>query len=259
MTRVSHPLLTVVIPAFNEEQRIEATLKSAREWLAAQPWPSEIVVVDDGSTDRTREVVRSVAAAPVESWTEIDLVESRPNRGKGHVVRVGMLAAHGDLRLFMDADHSTHVRELLRLLPHVRAGADVVIGSRRAPGAVLGKRQPLVRRLWSRLANRVVQAGLLGGIHDTQCGFKLFTRSAAEQVFSNVRTSGWGFDLEALALARAMGLRIDEVPVEWSDDRRSRIRPLHDAWRITGEFLRIRRAFRRGDYDCALEPRGVTP
>ncbi len=252
MTRASRPHLSVVIPAFNEEQRIEATLLSAREWLAAQPWPSEILVVDDGSTDRTREVVRFLAAAPAEA-PEIELVESRPNRGKGHVVRVGMLAARGDLRLFMDADHSTHVRELLRLLPHTRAGADVVIGSRRAPGAVLGMRQPLVRRLWSRLANWVVQAGLLGGIHDTQCGFKLFTRSAAEQVFRHVRTPGWGFDLEALALARAMGLRIDEVPVEWSDDRRSRIRPLHDAWRITGEFLRIRRAFRRGDYDSSLD------
>lgn len=241
--------LSVVVPAYDEEQRIGATLVALREWLSTQPWTSEILVVDDGSTDRTREVVRGVAAArPAYSAPEIELVESRPNRGKGHAVRLGMLAAGGELRLFMDADHSTHVRALDRLLPHVAAGADVVIGSRRAPGAVLGRRQPLARDLWSRAANRVVQAGLLDGICDTQCGFKLFTGRAAEQVFRRVRTPGWGFDLEALVIARSLGLRIDEVPVEWSDDRRSRIRPLRDACRITGEFLRIRRAFRRGEY-----------
>jgi dolichyl-phosphate beta-glucosyltransferase len=234
------PHLSIVIPAYNEAARIAPTLRAVSAWLARQSFSGEIVVVDDGSTDGTGELVRILGA----TLGDIRLIESRPNRGKGHVVREGMLAARGVRRLFMDADHSTPIDELPALVARLEMGADVAIGSRRAPGASAARTPPWYRRVWSRLANRVVRAGLIDGIRDTQCGFKLFSREAAEAIFPLVRTAGWGFDLEVLALARRMGLRIDEVPVRFFDDPRSRIRPLRDAVRITREFFRIRRALR---------------
>jgi dolichyl-phosphate beta-glucosyltransferase len=246
---MSKPYLSVVIPAFNEAERIGPTLRRTVAWLDAQELSAEILVVDDGSADATVEVVRALAAELATRRVDVGVVESHPNRGKGHVVKAGMLTARGRFRLFMDADDSTPIEELPTLLDRVALGADIAIGSRRAPGATMARRPPWYRRAWSRLANRVVQAGLLGGIHDTQCGFKLFTAEAAERIFARVITPGWGFDLEVLALARRMGYRIDEVPVRWTDDRRTRIRPIRDAIRITREFLRIRRAFRRGEYE----------
>ena len=241
------PTLSVIIPAYNEEARIAPTLQHVLTWIPRLGLPWELIVVDDGSEDGTCAVVRRELG----SLPNAHLIESRPNRGKGHAVRTGMLAARGDLRLFMDADNSTPISELPGLLEHVRRGAHVAIGSRRAPGARTDVQPPWYRRLWSRVANRVVQAGLLSGIRDTQCGFKLFTGAAAREVFSRCRTEGWGFDLEALALAQRLGYPVAEHPVSWSDDPRSRIHPLRDAWRITREFFRIRRAFERGEY--ALE------
>jgi glycosyltransferase involved in cell wall biosynthesis len=238
------PMLSVIIPAYNEARRIGPTLDAVIAWLQGQPLPHELIVVDDGSEDETRAVVRQ----RLEGLAFTRLIETPENRGKGHAVRTGMLAARGDLRLFMDADNSTPVNELPGLLARVRAGAHVAIGSRRAPGATTDVRQPWYRRTWSRVANRVVQAGLLEGIRDTQCGFKLFTGAAAEAVFARARIDGWGFDLEALALAQRLGFPVAEHPVSWSDDPRSRISPLRDAWCITKEFFRIRRAFRRGEY-----------
>jgi glycosyltransferase involved in cell wall biosynthesis len=238
------PTLSVIIPAYNEAQRIGPTLDDVIAWLRRQPLPHELYVVDDGSEDETCAVVQK----RLEDLAFARLIRTPENRGKGHAVRTGMLAARGDLRLFMDADNSTPIAELDGLLALVRSGAHVAIGSRRAPGATIDVRQPWYRRLWSRAANRVVQAGLLDGIHDTQCGFKLFTGSAAGAVFARARIDGWGFDLEALALAQRLGFQVAEQPVSWSDDSRSRISPLRDAWRITKEFFRIRRAFRRGEY-----------
>jgi len=233
----------VIIPAHNEADRITPTLQQVLGWLSRQPLPCELIIVDDGSDDATCEVVRrQIEGHPAR------LIESRPNRGKGHAVRVGMMAARGDLRLFMDADNSIPILQLPGLLQLIRRGAHVAIGSRRLPGASTSVRPPWYRRAWSRVANRVVQAGLLDGIRDTQCGFKLFTGAAAEAIFARVRTEGWGFDLEVLALAQRLGFPISEHPVTWSDDRRSRVHPLRDAWRISREFLRIRRAFLQGEY-----------
>jgi glycosyltransferase involved in cell wall biosynthesis len=250
------PYLSVVIPAYNEAARIGPTLRATVDWLSEQALLAEVLVVDDGSTDDTGGVVRALADELRRPEVRVELIESHPNRGKGHVVRAGMLTARGRLRLFMDADNSTPIHELPKLLDQIALGADVAIGSRRAAGATIANRPPWYRRAWSRLANRVVQAGLLTGIQDTQCGFKLFTAIAAERVFRRATTPGWAFDLEVLALARRLGHRIDEVAVHWSDDRRTRIRPLRDAIRITREFLRIRRAFRRGAYDLRRDPAG---
>jgi len=203
-----------------------------------------VLVVDDGSTDATVAVAEGLS----QEVGGLRVLTGEPNQGKGHAVARGMRAARGRVRLFLDADGSTPIDEAGRLLDAIREGSDVAIGSRRVPGSAMAAKPPWYRRLWSRIANRVVRAGLLEGIHDTQCGFKAFSARAAAAVFGRVRTSGWGFDLEALAIARRLGFSIAELPVRWSDDRRSRVK-LSDAWRITREFLRIRRAVLSGAYD----------
>jgi hypothetical protein len=160
-----------------------------------------------------------------------------------------MREARGTIRVFMDADHSIDISQLPRLLEAIRAGADVAIGSRHAAGAISRRKAPWYRRVWGRLGNRVVRAGLVDGIRDTQCGFKAFTGTAADAIFSRARFSGWGFDVEVLALARGLGFSIVECGVEVDDDPRTRVHPIRDAVAITWEFARIRGAFRRREYD----------
>lgn len=251
------PVLSVVIPAYNEAQRITPTLRATSAWLEAQArelgLSYEILVVNDGSRDATSQVVADLAR----ELPNLHLIDSYPNRGKGHVVRLGMLTARGRYRLFMDADNSTPISEMPALADAIKQGAAIAIGSRRAPGAKTSVKPPWYRRAWSRLANRVVQAGLIDGIRDTQCGFKLFTDEAAEACFSRAKFTGWAFDLEILALARRLGYKVAELPVAWADDARSKINPVKDAIRITREFLKIRRAFKRGEYD--LPPQASKP
>ena len=251
MTGPSPGSLSVVIPAYDEADRIVPTLRAVAAWLeSSREFEShEIVVVDDGSTDGTAAAVRVVAG----DVTYLRLVESRPNRGKGYAVRLGMREARGTVRVFMDADHSISITQLPRLLAALRAGADVAIGSRHVPGAVSRRKAPWYRRAWGRLGNRVVQAGLVDGIYDTQCGFKAFTGTAADAIFSRARFTGWGFDVEVLALARGLGFSIAECGVEVDDDPRTRVHPIRDAIAITWEFARIRAAFRRHEYDLSRD------
>jgi dolichyl-phosphate beta-glucosyltransferase len=225
--------LSVIIPAWNEAERLGPTVRATVRWLAQEREPSELLVVDDGSTDRTPEVVAQLAR----ELSGVRLIAGDGHHGKGHAVRLGMLAARGRERLFMDADGATSIDQLPRLRA---ARADVAIGSRRMPGARLERAAPLHRRAWSRVAGGVVRAALLPGIRDSQCGFKLFTAGAARQLFEPLMTPGWGFDLELLARARRLGLTIAEVPVVWRDDRRSRLSPWRDALAISRDFVRIR-------------------
>ena len=245
----SRAVLSIVIPAYDEAERIGPTLRAVASWLHANESipSSEILVVDDGSTDATAMVVRALA----NEMPSVRLIESCPNRGKGHAVRLGMLQSRGMIRVFMDADHSIPVTQIPRLLARIEAGADVAIASRYAPGAASQGRAPWYRRAWSRLANRVVRAGLVDGIRDTQCGMKAFTASAADAIFRQARCSGWAFDVEVLALACALGLTIAECGVVVLDDRRSRVRPFRDALAVTRDFARIRGAFRRREYDLS--------
>jgi glycosyltransferase involved in cell wall biosynthesis len=235
--------LSVIIPAYNEAQRILPTLARVHAYLSAQPLRYEIIVVDDGSRDDTAAVVEA-ARIP-----HLQLLRQTPNRGKGAAVRMGMLAARGQIRVMSDADCSMPPEQLPKLLaPIIACKAEIAIGSRYAPGAKSDVKQPWYRVWWSRLANRVIQRSLVPGVRDTQCGFKAFTAEAARDLFGRGRIDGWAFDLEILALARRVGFSIAEVGVEWTDDRRSRVNPLKDMWKVIREALTIRRNLRRGVY-----------
>lgn len=237
--------VSVVVPAFNEAERIGDTLCRTDDFLRARGGRYEIVVVDDGSDDHTVAVVESYAA----ERPAIRCIPTRPNRGKGHAVRVGMLAARGAVRLMCDADGSMPPGEMPRLLEPVLGGrCDVAIGSRYVGGHTSARPQPWWRRAWSRLANAVVQKTLVPGIEDTQCGFKAFSAHAADALFSRARIDGWAFDLEVLALASRIGFRVEERAVRWVDDDRSRVRPLRDVRRVVGEWWAIRDGLRRGVY-----------
>jgi glycosyltransferase involved in cell wall biosynthesis len=237
--------LSIVVPAFNEEHRLPPTLTRLAAYLAAGALRWEIVVVDDGSRDATCAVVEAAMA----TIPNLRLVRQSPNRGKGAAVRLGMLAARGQIRVMSDADGSMPPEQLPRLLaPIIACTAEVSIGSRYAPGAKTDVKQPLYRVLWSRIANSLVQRSLVPGVRDTQCGFKAFTAEAARDLFARGRIDGWAFDLEILALARRAGFAIAEVGVEWTDDRRSRVNPLKDLWKVMREALTIRKNLRRGVY-----------
>ncbi len=241
--------LSVVVPAYNEEHRILPTLARLHAYLSAQPLRYEIVVVDDGSTDNTVAVV--TAAMPTTPGLRV--IKQTPNRGKGAAVRRGMLGARGQIRVMCDADGSMPPEQLPRLLaPIIACKAEISIGSRYAEGAKTDARQPLYRVLWSRLANRVIQRSLVPGVRDTQCGFKAFTAEAARDLFRYGRIDGWAFDLEILALARRRGYSIAEIGVEWTDDRRSRVNPLKDMWKVVREAFTIRQNLRRGVYNRPL-------
>lgn len=237
------PYLSVVIPAYNEARRIGATLKKVTEYLEGQEYTSEILVVDDGSQDQTVAVVAAFGVA----HSTVRVIRNEVNRGKGAVVQQGMLEARGQYRLFMDADSSTGIGELEKLLTWVKE-ADVVFGSRYlTPGSVKIP-QPLKRRILSRSSNWLIQRLALSGVRDTQCGFKLFTVDAAEAIFPLLTQGGWLFDVELLVIARDLGFRIREVAVDWTDAAESKLRASRAAKKSLQELWRIRRQRAKGMY-----------
>jgi dolichyl-phosphate beta-glucosyltransferase len=236
--------LSIVIPAYNEELRIAPTLEALHGFLCRLALRTEILVVDDGSRDGTIAVVEAL----MPRIPGLRVVRQLPNRGKGAAVRLGMLSARGPIRVMCDADGSMPAEEMTRLLDElISHRADIAIGSRYVGGKTAAK-QPLYRRLWSRLCNQVIQRSLVPGISDTQCGFKAFTAEAARELFGKSRIDGWAFDLEILALAQRRGYSIAEVGVTWVDDGRSRVNPLKDMWKVVSEAWTIRRNLRSGVY-----------
>jgi dolichyl-phosphate beta-glucosyltransferase len=237
--------LSVVIPAYNEAARLPPTLVRVSEHLRAQGISFEIVVVDDGSTDGTAEVARR-AGGPA-----VTVVRVEPNRGKGHAVRTGMLRASGDLRLMTDADLSTPIEELARLREPLGSGSDVAIGSRAVAGSNVEVHQPWFREAAGRTFNRLVRLLALPGLHDTQCGFKLWKAAAATEAFSCGILDGFCFDVEALYIARKRGRRVVEVPVTWRNDAATRVGAL-GGMAAFADLLRIRANDWAGRYDGAL-------
>jgi dolichyl-phosphate beta-glucosyltransferase len=237
---MSRPDLSVVIPAYNEALRLPSTLARVRDYLAGRGEEYEIVVVDDGSTDATAEVARAAGDL-------VRVLRHEPNRGKGFAARRGMLAAAGERRLMTDADLSTPIEELEGLEAALDRGYDVAIGSRAVAGARIEVRQPAYREAMGRLFNVLVQALLLPGVSDTQCGFKLFTAAAAAAAFAPCRLDGFSFDVEALFAARRRGLRIAEVPVLWRNDAATRV-SLGGGGTAFVDLLRIRFRALRGAY-----------
>jgi glycosyltransferase involved in cell wall biosynthesis len=217
--------LSVVIPAYNEAERIGASMRRLATYLAAHHPAAEIVVADDGSTDDTAAVVRELAG---EIGLPVSVLGAATHRGKGHAVRRGMLAADGALVLMTDADFSTPIEELEKLHAAVTSGADVAIGSRRTAGAVIEKRQPAVREAMGRVFTWLTRQ-LLVDVSDVTCGFKLFRREAARAVFSRATLDDWSFDAEALFLVKRLGLKLVEVPVHWSDAPGTKVRLGRDA------------------------------
>ncbi len=214
--------LSIIIPAYNEEKRISKTLLEIDKYLDRQDYQYEILVVSDGSKDKTAAIVKKFANL----INGLKLIDNQQNHGKGWVVRQGMLEAEGDYRIFMDADNSTTVDHFEKMIPLIKEGKEVVIGSRDhkdAAGAKQAVPQSFIKRQFGNLGNLLIQLLAVRGIWDTQCGFKLFSRKAAEDIFSRAKIDGFGFDIECLALARKLGYPIGIIPVYWINSADSKV------------------------------------
>ncbi len=229
------PSISVVIPAYNEEARLGPTVERTMAYLEARGGDWEIIVVDDGSRDRTIAVAEAAASGD----RRVRVLGHRGNRGKGAAVRDGMLATTTDRALFSDADLATPIDELAKLEARLDAGADVAIASRALPGSDIRTRQHPLREMMGRTFNLAVRTLVFGGIRDTQCGFKLFTRAAAHDLFARATIDGFAFDVELLWLARGR-YRIDEVPVVWHHVEESKVSPGSDAARMFLDLLKLR-------------------
>jgi glycosyltransferase involved in cell wall biosynthesis len=245
---MSHPQLSIVIPAYNESARIEKTLERVMSCVAEQSWDAEVLVVDDGSKDDT--------AAIVKRWMSqhprLHLVQNPGNRGKGYSVRNGLLQAAGEVVMFTDADLSAPMEEAERLLAAIANGADVAIGSRWMDRTRQTIHQPLYRQFFGRCFNWITRSVMGLPFKDTQCGFKAFKRSAAQMIFRLQTIERWGFDPEILFIARKLKYVVREVPVTWGHDERSRMSYLKDGMKMLEEMAMIRANSVVGRYDEAI-------
>jgi glycosyltransferase involved in cell wall biosynthesis len=236
---------SIIVPAYNEQERIAASLEALLTHMARRCWSAEVLVVNDGSTDRTAEIVSRFASRN----PAVRMLENPGNRGKGYSVRHGLQEAAGEMILFTDADLSTPIYEADKLFVTLENGADVAIGSRWLESRLQTQRQPLHRQFVGRMFNLVLLATLRLNYRDTQCGFKAFRRPAAQVLSSLQQVERWGFDAELLFLARKLGLRVREVPVEWAHDHRSKIRVFRDGLRMVADLLVVRWYQISGRYD----------
>ncbi len=239
------PRVSIVVPAYNEEHRIERTIRAIADYMAGCYAGYQIIVSDDGSQDATGAIVAGLQreALPVR------LVRAERNRGKGRAVQLGVAASTGDLVLVTDADLSTPIEEVERLRARIEAGADIAIGSRGLRASRLVVRQPLHRECMGRFFNLLVRLTLLPGVYDTQCGFKLFRGPVARRLFSHITVEGFAFDIEVLGLATRSAYQIAEVPVRWSHVNKSKVSLGRDGPRMFRDLIRVAYQLRTGRYD----------
>ena len=242
---MSAPHLTIVVPCFNEALRLGCTLDRIRTWVAGQRFVTEILIVDDGSTDGTSEL----ATAHLDG-VDHRILRHATNRGKGGALRTGMMAARGDFVLFTDADLSTPIEHADTLLRTHAEGVPVVIGSRRLPGAEVTRHQGRVRESMGKAYTWLSTLLICPGITDCTCGFKSFSREAAHDIFGRLRENGWAYDSEVLFLARRAGHAVVEVPVRWANDPNTRVNLIRDSIDSALGLARIRWRAMTGAYDA---------
>jgi dolichyl-phosphate beta-glucosyltransferase len=243
---LQQPFLSLIIPAYNEEQRLPKTLKRVLAFLESQPYTYEVLLVENGSQDRTLEIAQDYSRR----YASLHVL-SAPVRGKGWAVRQGMLAARGQYRFMADADLSMPIAEINRFLSPALSNVDITIASREAPGAVRYN-EPAYRHLVGRVYNLMIRLLALPGLNDTQCGFKCFRGEVAEDLFRRQTLIGWSFDVEILFIARQRGYSIQELSIPWYFNPDSKVRVLHDSLQMGLDLVKIRLNALRGVYDQPL-------
>jgi dolichyl-phosphate beta-glucosyltransferase len=236
------PYLSIIIPAYNEEHRLPTALGEINRFLEKQSFSAEVLVVENGSRDRTFQIAEEYARGHPQFRT---IREEK--QGKGRAIKRGMLEASGQFRFMCDADLSMPADEINRFIPPLLTDFDIAIGSREAPGA-MRYQEPIYRHLGGRMINLIIRLFALPGLNDTQCGFKCFRASTAEDLFSDLTLDGWSFDIELLYVARKRGCRIVEIPIPWYFRAESKVRLFHDTMQMVLDILTIRRNDRRGLY-----------
>lgn len=237
------PYLSIVIPAHNEENRLPRTLEQVFAFLKTQDYASEVIVVENGSSDDTFAIATEFA----KKHPSLAVIHEERN-GKGNAVRRGMLEARGEYRFICDADLSMPIEDLPHFLPPALDDFDIAIGSREAPGSIRYE-EPSYRHIGGRAINLAIRTLILPGLNDTQCGFKCFRAKTTEELFHKQTITGWSFDIELLFLARRKTLRIREIPIRWKYDPDSKVSAVRDALRMLGDIFRIHLNAMRGLYD----------
>jgi glycosyltransferase involved in cell wall biosynthesis len=241
---LNKPFLSIIIPAHNEENRLPRTLEEIFSFLEKQNYPSQVIVVENGSSDKTLEIANDFA----KKHPSLTVIHEERS-GKGSAIRRGVIAAQGEYRFICDADLSMPIDDLPKFLPPAVEHFDIAIGSREAPGSIRYN-EPSYRHIGGRAINLVIRALILPGLNDTQCGFKCFRAETTIELFQKQTLTGWSFDIELLYLARRKKLRIREIPIRWRFDPDSKVSALRDALRMIGDIFRIRLNQLRGVYDA---------
>jgi len=237
--------LSVVIPAYNEEEKIKNTIQKVSEFLNSYKFLSEIIIVDDGSADKTLPAAKAEAKR---HKRRIKIFKNNPNQGKGYALKKGMTRARGEMVLFMDADLSTPLGTFDRMLPFLKNGYDIVMGSRHLPDSKFLVYQPIWRQKIGRIFNKIVFAFFIKKITDTNCGFKAYKNLVAKDLYSRLTINRWGFDVEVIYMAQKFGYRIKEVPVKWTDDPRTKVNIIKAMFSTLKELAQIKINDWRGLY-----------